>query len=63
MFMEYLSAGRNKKFLWDGVDTIGNWNRKQSEDYSWTARGWFGVDQNQKLEKDFMFGMTILLKQ
>ncbi len=49
----YLSAGRNKKFLWDGVDTIGNWNRKQSEDYSWTARGWFGVDQKPEIGKGF----------
>lgn len=49
----YLTASKNIKFLWDGVDSIGNWNKKQSEGYAWTARGWFEVDQKPEIGKGF----------
>lgn len=49
----YMTSGKNKQFLWDGVDTVGDWNKKQSEDYSWIARGWFGIDQRPEIGKGF----------
>lgn len=49
----YLTASKNIKFLWDGVDSIGTWNKKQSETYAWTARGWFENDQKPEIGKGF----------
>jgi hypothetical protein len=49
----YFTAGKNRKFYWDGVDGIGTWNQKQSNDYAWTARGWFEADQKPQIGKGF----------
>lgn len=37
----YLTPGVGKTFRWDGVDTIGTWNRKQSATSIWDLRGAF----------------------
>lgn len=49
----YFTAGKSRKFLWDGVDGIGAWNEKQSNDYAWTARGWFETNQKPLIGKGF----------
>lgn len=49
----YMTAGRNKRFIWDGVDSVGDWNKKQSQDYAWIARGWFEKDQKPDIGKGF----------
>lgn len=49
----YFTAGKSRKFLWDGVDTVGEWNQKQSSDYSWTARGWFATENRPVIGKGF----------
>lgn len=49
----YFTAGKAKQFLWDAVDNVGEWNQKQSKDYSWKARGWFEKDQHPAIGKGF----------
>lgn len=49
----YFTAGKARKFFWDGVDGVGEWNQKQSNDYSWAARGWFSNDQKPAIGKGF----------
>lgn len=41
---QYLDAGTNKQFVWDGVDQVGEWNRRQSADYADLAYGAFAQD-------------------
>lgn len=38
---QYLEAGENKQFFWDGVDNIGEWNELQSEKLSEIIEGAF----------------------
>lgn len=49
----YYQAGTDKLFYWDGVDTIGRWNERQSEVYSWVARGVFENEQKPVIGKGF----------
>ncbi|MHA2027822.1 MAG: hypothetical protein ACW99Q_00415 [Candidatus Kariarchaeaceae archaeon] len=49
----YYQAGTDKVFYWDGVDSIGRWNKKQSETYSWVARGVFEQEQKPAIGKGF----------
>ena len=49
----YVTAGINKTYTWDGVDNIGSWNRKQSEEYTWRQRGNFPIAENPAIGKGF----------
>jgi hypothetical protein len=49
----YLQSGKNKQYLWDGVDSVGDWNQLQSETYSWLARGVFQTDQKPSIGRGF----------
>jgi hypothetical protein len=49
----YFTAGKARKFYWDGVDNIGEWNQRNSGDYSWAARGWFEQEQRPTIGKGF----------
>jgi hypothetical protein len=50
---DYVQAGGNKQYLWDGVDNIGDWNELQSEDYAWAARGVFELAEKPAIGKGF----------
>lgn len=50
---QYMTAGSNKTFFWDGVDTVGVWNFLQSEDYANAAAGTFELDQKPRIGKGF----------
>lgn len=50
---QYMSAGVGKSFSWDGVDQVGTWNRRQSEDYATGAMGAFEQDQRPVIGKGF----------
>lgn len=49
----YYTAGRARKFFWDGVDNIGEWNQRNSADYAWAARGWFEQQEKPTIGKGF----------
>lgn len=48
----WLNAG-NHEFKWDAVDNIGLWNQRQSENYSWVARGVFSLAERPSIGKGF----------
>ena len=50
---QYITAGNNKNFLWDAVDSVGEWNQKQSETYADYARGWFEQDERPSIGRGF----------
>lgn len=49
----YYQAGKDKIFYWDGVDTQGEWNAVQSEDYAEAAQGAFEQGQKPRIGKGF----------
>jgi hypothetical protein len=49
----YMTPERQATFQWDGVDTIGDWNGQQSDNYGWKARGWFEKDQKPNIGAGF----------
>jgi hypothetical protein len=44
---QYLTAGSARSFNWDGVDQVGAWNRRQSEEYASLSQGWFEDEEKQ----------------
>ncbi len=49
----FYDAGSNQTFFWDGVDTVGEHNVQQSEDYADFAHGAFEQDQRPRIGKGF----------
>jgi hypothetical protein len=53
MHWDYVEAGINKTYSWDGVDNRGEWNTRQSTAYAAAATGSFGEDKQQPIGKGF----------
>lgn len=51
---EYINAGSDKSFTWDGVDNLGIWNRTHSEEYSWRQKGNFDSVESPLIGKGFL---------
>jgi hypothetical protein len=46
---QFLTAGRARSWNWDGVDQIGVWNKKQSDDYAALSQGWFESESKEAI--------------
>lgn len=50
---EYRDSASNMQFFWDGVDNIGDWNKTQTEEYSWRQQGNFDTIETPVLGRGF----------
>lgn len=53
---QYMTAGPNKVFSWDGTDNIGDWNFRQYEDYAERMRGNFDTTEAPSVGRGFLAG-------
>lgn len=50
---QYLTAGTDREFVWDGVDQLGDWNARQSAMYGDFARGAFPTEERPQVGKGY----------
>lgn len=50
---QFFTAGPNKSLAWDGVDQLGEWNRRQSDRYAVAAQGAFELGQKPVIGSGF----------
>lgn len=50
---QFIPAGAGKTLYWDGVDQVGDWNRRQSDEYAAMMRGAFGEDVETRVGSGF----------